>query len=94
MLAIRAGCQYLKKPYLEGCTLYVTLEPCPMCAQALSFARLKRLVWGGYNPKGGGVIHGPMIFDRSTAFHKPDCLGGVQEERCKELLKRFFEERR
>ena len=99
MLAIReaAAKRGEKRPELnrlEGCDLYVTLEPCPMCAAAISFARIRRLVFGAYDPKGGGVEHGARVFDQSTCHHKPEVIGGVQESEAGEILKVFFRERR
>jgi tRNA(Arg) A34 adenosine deaminase TadA len=79
---------------LEGCDLYVTLEPCPMCAAAISFARIRRLVFGAYDPKGGGVEHGARVFDQPTCHHAPEVIGGVQETQAGEILKVFFRERR
>ena len=76
MLAIRAAAARLGAPRLVDCDLYVTLEPCPMCAQAISFARIRRLYWGAADPKGGGIEHGPRIFDQPTCHHKPGALSG------------------
>jgi len=94
ILALRAAGQSLGSERLEGCDLYVTLEPCPMCAAAISFARIRRLVFGAYDPKGGGVEHGPRIFAQPTCHHRPEVIGGVEESRAGALLKRFFQERR
>lgn len=94
VLALRQACQILKTPRLEDCDLYVTLEPCPMCAQAISFARIRRLYFGAYDPKGGGVEHGAKIFSQSTCHHRPEVYGGIQEKACGELLRSFFETRR
>jgi tRNA(adenine34) deaminase len=94
LLAIRAGARLLEQKRLERATLYVTLEPCPMCAQAIAFARLKKLVFGAYDPKGGGVDHGPRIFQQPTCHHRPEVVGGVEESAAAELLRRFFAERR
>lgn len=94
MLAIRAACAARRSPRLPGCTLYVTLEPCPLCATAISFARLKRVVFGAFDPKGGGVEHGPCIFRQPTCHHKPEVIGSVLAEESANLLKHFFEERR
>ena len=71
LLAIRAAAAALGSPRLVGCDLYVTLEPCPMCAQAISFARLRRVYWGAADPKGGGIEQGPRIFDQPTCHHRP-----------------------
>ena len=94
MLAIRAAAAVLGAPRLVDCDLYVTLEPCPMCAQAISFARIRRLYWGAADPKGGGVEHGPRIFDQPTCHHKPEVVGGVEESRAGEMLKKFFARKR
>jgi tRNA(adenine34) deaminase len=94
LLAIRAATVKLGVARLVDCDLYVTLEPCPMCAQAISFARLRRLYFGAYDPKGGGVEHGPRIFDQSTCHHRPDVVGGVRERAAAALLRAFFRERR
>ena len=94
MLAIRAAAAVLGAPRLVDCDLYVTLEPCPMCAQAISFARIRRLYWGAADPKGGGVEHGPRIFDQPTCHHKPELYPGVGEGEAADLLRRFFKARR
>jgi tRNA(Arg) A34 adenosine deaminase TadA len=94
MLAIRAAATVLGSARLVGCDLYVTLEPCPMCAQAISFARIRRLYWGAPDPKGGGVEHGPRIFDQPTCHHRPELYPGIAEAEAGELLRAFFRERR
>lgn len=94
VLAIRAAAAQIGAPRLVGCDLYVTLEPCAMCASAISFARLRRVVFGAYDPKGGGVDHGPRIFTQSTCHHRPEVVGGVNAGRSEALLKDFFAERR
>ena len=94
MLVIRAAAQRLGRPRLTECDLYVTLEPCPMCAQAISFARIRRLYYGAADPKGGGVEHGPRIFASSSCHHRPEVYGGIGERRAAELLRRFFGARR
>lgn len=94
MLAIRAAAAKLGAPRLPDCDLYVTLEPCPMCAQAISFARIRRLYWGAADPKGGGIEHGPRIFDQPTCHHKPELYPGLSEGEAGELLRAFFKERR
>jgi tRNA(adenine34) deaminase len=94
MLAIRAAAARLGAPRLVDCDLYVTLEPCPMCAQAISFARIRRLYWGAADPKGGGVEHGPRIFDQPTCHHKPELYPGIADAEAGELLRNFFKERR
>jgi tRNA(Arg) A34 adenosine deaminase TadA len=94
MLAIRTACAALKSERLTGCDLYVTLEPCPMCATAISFARIRRLYFGAADPKGGGVEHGPRIFSQPACHHAPQVYGGIEETRAAELLRAFFAGRR
>ncbi len=94
ILALRAAAARLGSPRLPGCTLTVTLEPCPMCAQAASFFRVRRLVFGAYDPKGGGVEHGARIFAASSCHHAPETVGGVRESDCAGLLRDFFTARR
>jgi tRNA(Arg) A34 adenosine deaminase TadA len=94
MLVIRAAAQARGRPRLPECDLYVTLEPCPMCAQAISFARIRRLYYGAPDPKGGGVEHGPRIFASSSCHHRPEVYGGIGERRAAQLLRRFFGARR
>jgi tRNA(adenine34) deaminase len=94
MVAIRAAAEALGQPRLDGCTLWVTLEPCAMCAAAASVARLDSVKYGADDPKGGGVVHGPRIFAQPTCHHRPDVLGGIGETESAELLKRFFGARR
>jgi tRNA(Arg) A34 adenosine deaminase TadA len=94
MLAIRAAASMLGAPRLVGCDLYVTLEPCPMCAQAISFARLRRVYYGASDPKGGGIEHGPRIFSQPTCHHRPEIYGGIAEGDAAALLQSFFRERR
>ena len=94
LLAIRAAAAELGAPRLVECDLYVTLEPCPMCAQAISFARLRRLYYGASDPKGGGVEHGPRIFSQPTCHHRPEVYGGIGESEAAALLQGFFRDRR
>ena len=94
ILVIRAACAALGSERLIGCDLYVTLEPCPMCAAAISFARLRRLYYGAADPKGGGVEHGPRIFSQPTCHHRPEVYGGIAEREAGDLLRAFFHERR
>ncbi len=94
ILAIRSACEIMNSPRLIGCDLYVTLEPCAMCAQAISLARISRLYFGAYDEKGGGVESGARIFSHSTCNHKPEVYGGINESECGELLKDFFREKR
>jgi tRNA(adenine34) deaminase len=79
---------------LPACDLYVTLEPCPMCATAISFARIRRVYFGASDPKGGGVENGPRIFDQPTCHHRPDVYGGIGEYDAAALLRDFFAARR
>ena len=94
LLVIRAAAAAGQAKRLPGCDLYVTLEPGPMCAQAISFARIRRLYFGAYDPKGGGVEHGPRIFGQPTCHHRPEVHGGIGETRAGELLKAFFQAKR
>jgi tRNA(adenine34) deaminase len=94
MEAIRAAAAKLGTSRLDDCTLWVTLEPCAMCAAAVALARLKALRFGAEDPKGGGVVHGPRIFKQATCHHHPDVLSGIGEQEAGELLRRFFAERR
>jgi tRNA(Arg) A34 adenosine deaminase TadA len=94
LLVIRAGAKALGTPRLETCDLYVTLEPCAMCAQAIAFARVRRLYFGAYDPKGGGVEHGARAFDAPSCHHRPEVVGGVRESEAAALLREFFAARR
>lgn len=94
MLVIRAVATGRKEKRLPLCDLYVTLEPCPMCAAAVSFARIRRLVFAARDPKGGGVEHGPRIFQQPTCHHRPEVFGGLDETRSAGLLKAFFQAKR
>lgn len=94
MLAIRAAAAKLGAERLVGADLYVTLEPCPMCAGAISFARIRRLYYGAADPKSGGVAHGPRVFSHATCHHAPEIYDGIAADRAAELLKTFFAERR
>lgn len=94
MEAIRAAAAKLGTSRLDECTLWVTLEPCAMCAAAVSVARLKALRFAAEDPKGGGVIHGPRIYSQPTCHHRPDVLGGIGEAEAAEQLKQFFTDRR
>ena len=94
MVAIRATAAKLGTPRLDDCTLWVTLEPCAMCAAAIALARMKALRFGAEDPKGGGVVHGARIFAQPTCHHRPDVLGGIGEEESAALLRSFFAERR
>jgi tRNA(Arg) A34 adenosine deaminase TadA len=94
ILAIRAACQDIGSERLIGYDLYVTLEPCPMCAAAISFARVARLYYGAADPKGGGVEHGPRVFSHATCHHRPELYPGLSEDISSDLLRSFFTERR
>ena len=94
MLVLRDGAARLGLKRLAGCDLYVTLEPCPMCAAAISLARIRRLYFGAYDAKGGGVEHGARIFDQPTCHHRPEIYGGIGEREAGDLLRRFFAARR
>jgi tRNA(adenine34) deaminase len=94
LIAIREACAKLASERLIGCDLYVTLEPCAMCAAAISFARIRRLYFGASDPKGGAVEQGVRFFASPTCHHRPDIYGGIGESRAAELLKRFFSARR
>lgn len=94
MLAIRAAAASLGSERLTGCDLYVTLEPCPMCAAAISFARIRRLYYGAGDPKSGGVEQGPRVFKHPTCHHAPEIYAGIGEPESAALLKSFFAGRR
>ena len=94
VLAIRAACAALGSQRLPDCDLHVTLEPCAMCAAAISFARIRRLYWGCDDPKGGAVENGPRFFAQATCHHAPEAYGGFREEECAEVLRLFFADRR
>ncbi|MEE8099837.1 MAG: nucleoside deaminase [Hyphomicrobium sp.] len=94
VLAIREACAKIGSERLLDCDLYVTLEPCPMCAGAISFARIRRLYYGAADPKGGGVEHGARVFNQPTCNHAPEVYAGIDEERAGALLKAFFEAKR
>jgi tRNA(Arg) A34 adenosine deaminase TadA len=94
IVALRAAGETLGTSRLDECTLWVTLEPCAMCAAAIGLARIKALRFGAEDKKGGAVINGPRIFAQATCHHRPDVLGGIGEEQSADLLRRFFVERR
>ena len=94
LLAIRAAAAALGSERLTDCDLYVTLEPCAMCAAAMSFARIRRLYFGAADPKGGAVEHGVRFFAASTCHHRPELYGGINEAECGALLRDFFVARR
>ena len=94
MLALRGAAAARGAKWLTDCDLVVTLEPCPMCAQAASLFRIRRLVFGAYDPKGGGVAHGARVFDAASCQHRPEVVGGVREAEAAALLRAFFADRR
>ena len=94
LLAIRAACERLGSERLSDCDLYVTLEPCAMCAAAISFARIRRLYFGAPDPKGGAVEHGPRFFTQATCHHAPEVIGGLGETKAASLLREFFAQKR
>lgn len=94
IVAIQRACQKLRSKRLPECDLYVTLEPCPLCATAISFARIRRLYYGAYDPKSGGVDHGPQIFQSKSCHHCPEIYSGYEERRSKKLLQDFFKKLR
>jgi tRNA(adenine34) deaminase len=94
ILAIREAAEARGAPRLPYCDLYVTLEPCAMCAAAISFARLRRVIFAAYDPKGGAIDHGPRFFTQPTCHHKPEVIGGVEEQKAGDMLKRFFTDKR
>lgn len=94
MIAIRAAARALGSERLADCDLYVTLEPCAMCAGAISFARVRRLYYGAPDPKGGAVEHGARFFEQATCHHRPEVYGGISETASADLLRGFFEARR
>lgn len=94
IVAIRAACEALGSERLPGCDLYVTLEPCPMCAGAISFARIRRLYYGAADPKGGAVENGVRLYSDPTCHHRPEVYGGIGETAAAGLLRDFFRARR
>jgi tRNA(Arg) A34 adenosine deaminase TadA len=94
VVAIRQAAAALGSPRMDGCTMWVSLEPCAMCAAAIALARLDALRFAAEDPKGGGVVHGPRIFAQATCHHRPDVLGGIGEAEAAEQLRAFFRTRR
>jgi len=90
LLALRTAAANRGDTRLPDCDLVVTLEPCPMCAQAASFFRIRRLIFGAYDPKGGGVEHGARVYNAPSCHHRPEVIGGVREGEASELLRAFF----
>lgn len=94
LLALRAAAARIGSPRLVGCTLVASLEPCPMCAAAASHFRIARLLFGAYDPKGGGVEHGPRLYEQPGCLHRPEIIGGLREIESSGLLRAFFADRR
>ena len=94
ILVIREAARIAGSERLIGCDLYVTLEPCAMCAAAISFARIRRLYYGAADPKGGAVENGPRFFNQATCHHAPEIYGAIGERESADLLRSFFQERR
>ena len=94
ILALRAAGRQLRSAHLDGLDLYVTLEPCPMCAHAIALARIRRLYYAAEDEKGGGVDHGARVFSASSCHHRPEVYGGISASRSAELLRAFFRQRR
>ena len=94
IVAIREAATKIGQPRLDGCTIWVTLEPCAMCAGAMALARVEAVRFGAEDPKGGGVVHGARVFTQPTCHHRPDVIGGIGDAEAAGLLRRFFEERR
>jgi tRNA(adenine34) deaminase len=94
LLAMREAAAILGSPRLTGCDLWVTLEPCPMCAAAAGLFRVRRILFGAYDPKGGGIEHGPRVFDTAPNLHRPELIGGLREQESQALLRAFFAARR
>lgn len=94
LLVIRSACEMIKSSRLPDCDLYVTLEPCAMCAAAISFARIRRLYYGASDPKGGGVEYGTRFFSQPTCHHRPEIYGGLSASESGVLLREFFTKKR
>lgn len=94
IIAIRQACEKLQQNRLWDMDMYVTLEPCAMCAAAISFARIKNIYFGAYDEKGGAVVNGVKFFEQKTCHHKPSIYGGILENSCSEILKKFFAAKR
>ncbi len=94
ILALRTAAAIRASPRLPDCDLIVTLEPCPMCAHAISLFRIRRLIFAAYDPKGGAVVHGIRLFDSPSCHHRPEIIGGVRETDAARLLRDFFQAKR
>lgn len=94
ILAIRQACEARNSPRLDNCSMYVTLEPCPMCASAISLSRIEKLYYGAHDPKSGGIESGPKIYSHKNCHHKPEIYSSIQEDESSKLLKEFFAKKR
>ena len=94
ILAIREACDKAGAQRIPELDLYVTLEPCTMCAGAISFARIRRIIIGATDPKGGGILHGSKFYDQPTCHHRPEVTSGIMEEECGQILRDFFKDKR
>lgn len=94
MLAIREACKKLDAQRIPECDLYVTLEPCTMCATAISFARIRRVVFGAPDVKGGGILHGAKFYEQPTCHHRPEVTHGLMADQCGQILRDFFKAKR
>ena len=94
LLAIKEACSKLEKKWLSDCDLYVTLEPCAQCAGAIANVRLRRLFFGAFDPKSGGVDHGAAVFSHDSCHHEIEVFGGIDEKACSDLMKSFFRQKR
>lgn len=94
MVVIRKACREQGAQRIPGMHLYVTLEPCAMCAAAISFARISAVFFGAFDPKGGAVVNGPRFYEQPTCHHRPFVLGGIEEDKSAEILRKFFKARR
>lgn len=94
ILAIRQACEKLSQNRLWDMDMYVTLEPCAMCAAAISYSRIKNLYFGAFDEKGGAVVNGVKFYEQKTCHHKPEVHGGIMEKQCSEILKQFFQNKR
>lgn len=94
MLVIRSACQIKSKQRVPNYNLYVTLEPCTMCAGAISFGRINRIIFGASDPKGGGVIHGAKFYEQPTCHHRPKVVHGLMAQECGDILRDFFKSKR
>lgn len=94
ILAIRAAAEMEQTQRLPDYDLYVTLEPCPMCAAAISYARIHTIIYGAHDPKSGGISSGPCLYEHSQMHHKPNVISGILEQECSQILKNFFAQKR